>query len=127
MLKGRYGWDKLNTVLLILSLIPLVWVYTYCLTILLWIYILYRTFSKNILKRNEEKQAFDRLLLKLAGTSQNVYQQQDDANQKESKRQKKTYRFFTCDKCAARLRVPRGKGKVRLTCPRCGNRFEKRT
>lgn len=34
------------------------------------------------------------------------------------------YKYFVCPQCAQRLRVPRGKGRLRVTCTRCGNRFE---
>lgn len=34
------------------------------------------------------------------------------------------YKYFICPQCAQRLRVPRGKGRLRVTCTRCGNMFE---
>ena len=37
--------------------------------------------------------------------------------------QRKHYRFFKCPGCEAMLRVPRGKGKIQITCRKCGNRF----
>ena len=39
----------------------------------------------------------------------------------------KQYKYFTCPQCAQRLRVPRGKGKLRVTCTHCGNVFETRS
>lgn len=36
----------------------------------------------------------------------------------------KQYKYFICPQCAQRLRVPRGKGKLRVTCTHCGNVFE---
>lgn len=36
----------------------------------------------------------------------------------------KDYKYFVCPQCAQRLRVPRGKGKLRVTCTKCGNKFE---
>ena len=36
----------------------------------------------------------------------------------------KQYKYFMCPQCAQRLRVPRGKGKLRVTCTNCGNVFE---
>lgn len=36
----------------------------------------------------------------------------------------KQYKYFMCPQCTQRLRVPRGKGRLRVTCTRCGNRFE---
>ena len=42
-------------------------------------------------------------------------------------RQRKDYAFFRCPSCREVVRVPRGKGKIRITCPRCGYAFEKKT
>ena len=42
-------------------------------------------------------------------------------------RQRKEYAFFRCPSCREVVRVPRGKGKIRITCPRCGYAFEKKT
>lgn len=39
----------------------------------------------------------------------------------------KQYKYFICPQCAQRLRVPRGKGKLRVTCTNCGNVFETRS
>ena len=39
----------------------------------------------------------------------------------------KTHRFFACPGCRSRLRVPRGKGKIRITCPSCGTSFSRRS
>ena len=33
------------------------------------------------------------------------------------------YKYFICPQCTQRLRVPRGKGRLRVTCTRCGNVF----
>lgn len=37
------------------------------------------------------------------------------------------YEYFTCSKCNQKLRVPKGKGKVEIKCPKCGHTFDKRT
>ena len=37
------------------------------------------------------------------------------------------YKFFRCAGCKSKLRVARGKGKIQVTCPRCGLRFRKRS
>lgn len=38
--------------------------------------------------------------------------------------ERRKYKYFICKQCAQRLRVPRGKGKLRVTCTRCGYKFE---
>jgi len=46
---------------------------------------------------------------------------------KERWQQRKEYRFFRCPSCRSLLRVPKNKGKLLLTCRKCGNRFERKT
>lgn len=50
-----------------------------------------------------------------------------EQNQKNRFRQRREYRFFRCPQCSVTTRVPRGKGKIRIICPRCGNSFVRRT
>ncbi len=40
---------------------------------------------------------------------------------------RKVHRYFRCPQCKATVRVPRGKGKIRITCPKCRNQFIKKT
>jgi len=42
-------------------------------------------------------------------------------------KQRKEFKFFKCPSCKAILRVPKGKGKVRVVCKKCGTAFEKKT
>ncbi len=46
---------------------------------------------------------------------------------KDRWQQRKEYRFFRCPSCKTLLRVPKGKGKLLLTCRKCGRRFERKT
>ena len=41
--------------------------------------------------------------------------------------QRRDYRFFKCPSCRTRLRVPRGKGKINIRCPKCSRQFIKKT
>lgn len=41
--------------------------------------------------------------------------------------QRKDYKFFVCPTCRTNLRVPKGKGKVNITCSKCGTRFRGKT
>ncbi len=45
---------------------------------------------------------------------------------KTEREQRKNFRFFTCPKCNQRLRVPKGKGMVEITCPNCEHKFVKK-
>ncbi|MCD8001749.1 MAG: hypothetical protein LUE95_04085, partial [Oscillospiraceae bacterium] len=46
---------------------------------------------------------------------------------RDRQKQRRDYVFFRCPSCKAMLRVPRGKGRIRVTCRKCGNAFEKKT
>ncbi len=41
--------------------------------------------------------------------------------------QRKTHRIFKCKGCGKNIRVPKGKGKIEVRCPNCGNRSIHRT
>ena len=81
-------------------------------------YALFRTLSRNLPMR----QAEDVLVLEkcrrvkaiLSGAAQRAKQRRD-------------YRFFSCPGCRSYLRVPRGKGRIQVTCPRCGHRFDRKS
>ena len=74
-------------------------------------YSLFRVCSKDVYKRREENQKFLRELefLKLRISV------------------RKTHKIYRCKGCGRKIRVPRGKGKIEITCPLCGNKFRKRT
>ena len=126
---GRNGYDAFNQFLLIASialmLLGTLFARMPVLSVLLgmaeWaalIYCLFRTFSRDLYKRQKEnawyyakRQAFGRWFHSL----------------KDRWQQRKDYKFFRCPSCHALLRVPKGKGKLLLTCRKCGNRFERKT
>ncbi len=113
---GRYGHDRLNmlilTIGLILCIIGLfvhVWWFNLVLTIgsyVLLVWALFRCFSKDHYKRYQENR---RYLLMLDRVK--------DRNN----------RYFACPRCHQTVRVPRGKGKISITCPRCKEKFVKKT
>ena len=125
---GRYGTDQLNRALniatlvfLVLSLFVggssvggLIWV----LAILSLVWSTFRTFSRNIGKRSAENEAY----LRLTGRLRSRFGGAGDRF-----RQRKDYRFFRCPSCGTWLRVPRGKGKLSITCRQCGERFTRNT
>ena len=79
---------------------------------------LVRVFSHNHEQREKENQKFLRLM-------HPVFEYLDRKNQEREQAQ--IYRFFKCPACTQKIRVPRGKGKIEITCPKCGNKFIKKT
>ena len=49
------------------------------------------------------------------------------AEYRQRRRLRRDYKFFRCPSCRNRLRLPRGKGRIQITCPRCGHRFGGKT
>lgn len=80
------------------------------------IFCYFRIFSRNVAKRRAENQRF---LARIAPLTQLK------ARYQEKKRQKNLYCFFKCPQCGTVLRVPKGKGHIRITCKCCGHVFER--
>lgn len=120
---GRYGMDAfgrfLNLAALILAVASwLTWPWLYAAALAVWLYAFWRMLSRNAYRRMEENRQFLRIRGKAFGWV-NVWRQQW--------RQRKTHRFYRCPSCRNTLRVPRGKGKIAVTCPKCGTRFERQS
>ena len=114
-MQGRYGMDRLNSVLLWVSVGMAVvamilsgivgLVFTLLAYTLMGIAI-FRALSRNTYKRYRENRRFLQLW--------------DRMKDRE-------HRYFTCPKCRQSVRVPKGKGKIAITCPKCKERFVKKT
>jgi ribosomal protein L37AE/L43A len=113
---GRYGTDRLNMTILGVGLAaclisaffrnPLVNLILTALSYGLMIWAITRTLSRNVYKRYQENrkflQFFDRL-------------------------RDRQHRYYDCPKCRQVVRVPRGKGKISITCPKCREKFIRKT
>ena len=120
---GRNGNDQLNLFLYAVDAVLLIaatliggqvgrWMFAAVLVLLGYIY--FRMFSRNLTKRREENGKFLRLLYSVqAGLK----------IRREKWVQRKDYKFFTCPSCKTTLRVPRGNGKIKIVCRKCGNSF----
>lgn len=121
---GRYGNDTLNRVLFACCCVFIIlncflhWSLLSLLTLLLLAVCYFRMFSRNIRARYLENQKF---LTVWQPVRQKAYQ----AKQRFADR--KTHRYYRCPQCRKRLRVPRGKGKIQITCPYCQKQFIKKT
>ena len=121
---GRYGTDQLNRFLSILALVlvvlnlfvrsPVLWLLAVIALVLTYV----RTFSRNMEKRRAENAKYLQLTERFRSALRNL---------KDRWSMRKDYAFFRCPSCHAMLRVPRGKGRIRVTCRKCGNAFERRT
>ena len=78
----------------------------------------FRIFSHNLAKRQAENDRFLQLIRPLTTFF---------ARQKTKRRQKNLYCFFKCPNCSTVLRVPKGKGRIRITCKSCQHVFERRS
>ena len=123
-MQGRYGNDELSRflsvcgmVLLLLSLIPFLRI-LYFLALALLIWVCFRSFSRSVYKRQAERNFY--LLKKRALLSW-------FNNLKRRWADRKTHKYYKCPQCRKLLRVPKGKGKIRITCPQCQTSFSKKT
>ena len=120
---GRNGTDQFNIFLLAVDVILLLvaglfarkaGVVLYPLVALGLGFVYYRMLSRNLLRRREENERFIRWWLKLSGNLR---------ARRERWIQRKDYKFFTCPACKTILRVPRGHGKIKIVCRKCGKSF----
>jgi hypothetical protein len=124
---GRYGNDEFSRALLVAALVLLVaslatgTVLNGVLSNILWVisllllaYGYFRTFSKNIYARQAENEKYVFIKRKLFG---------DRASRARRREESKRYKRFSCPRCKAKMRVPRNKGKVKVTCAKCGSVF----
>lgn len=123
-MQGRNGVDQfsqfLNIVVVILLLISILTksVILDWLPMVVFVYMYFRIFSKNIPKRTMENQKFCNMRYDLA----------IKINKKKKEwEQRKIYRFFRCPMCKQRVRVPKGRGKICITCPKCREEFVRRS
>ena len=113
---GRYGTDKLNTVILgtgvvvcLVSLFihaPVVNLILTAVSYFLMFWAIYRSFSRNTYKRYQENRRFLMWMDRIKD---------------------RTHKYYDCPRCRQPVRVPRGKGKISITCPKCKEKFIRKT
>ena len=123
MMVGRYGVDQLNFALLggYLLLYILTCLFRSSLlnllatAVILWAF--YRMFSRQLERRRQENARF----MDAVGPMVRQY------NANKCRRRDKEHCYFRCPNCGQQLRVPKGKGKISITCRSCGASFEEKT
>ena len=119
---GRYGYDELSKFLSICAIV-LVFLSAFlpflnpiALVMLFWS--MFRTYSRNIAKRQSERAAY----LQFTGKFKQFFKLR-----KNMIRDRKTHRYYKCPGCKAYLRVPKGRGKIEISCPKCKNKITRTT
>ena len=111
---GRYGTDRLNMVILSVGLVasllsvilraPVMDLVLFALSYGMMFWAIFRVLSRNTYKRYRENRRFLMLLDRIKD---------------------RQHKYFDCPKCRQPVRVPRGKGKIAITCPKCKEKFIK--
>ncbi|MCI8647606.1 MAG: hypothetical protein HFE76_12635 [Firmicutes bacterium] len=153
-MQGRYGMDDLGRFLLILTMIIILASnfrflhILYLPGVLLLAYTYFRIMSRNIYKRQQENQKYMALKYKFSsrrGSKTNMQQGSwsgrtnpgsgnanagygnPNTEYKDAQNSSLSYNFYRCRNCGQTVRVPKGKGTLKITCPSCGNSFIDRT
>ena len=120
---GRYGTDQLNTALMIaylaLYLISIFsgWSVLYWVALVLVLVTLFRCLSRQADRRRAENAKFLQLVRPVRHKLKNLTARIKD----------KDHRYYNCPRCRQQVRVPKGKGKIAISCPKCKEKFIKQT
>ena len=128
-MQGRYGVDqfaKFTMGVALVSIVLAIFVNTGSsagslldmLGLVAIVYTYFRIFSRNISKRAQENQKYLSATAKL---------RQRLNKEKNMMKQRKDYNIYTCPSCGQKVRIPRGKGKIEISCPKCHSKFVKRS
>jgi ribosomal protein L37AE/L43A len=116
---GRNGNDALNRFLLVCDLILLLLSALlggpfFLLALALLVYIYFRMLSRSVYRRQDENSRYLRARYKVVSRLRLAA---------ERWKQRRDYKFFVCPSCRATLRVPKGRGRIRIVCRKCGTSF----
>ena len=151
---GRYGQDQFNRFLMyvelaffVLALILRIFTsrggifYYLCFAVIIYMY--FRMFSKNIYKRRKENETYLRIKYKVETFFKDKFGRSSSDGRASSRRANRAasgstrrgseinyddmFKIYRCPTCGQKIRVPKGKGRIRITCPRCKGQFIKKT
>ena len=121
---GRYGVDQFSRFLMVCGMACIVlYMLTrvslfYYVTIIALIYSYFRMLSRNYQARRLENQKYLQIQQRVTGSVQRFLPtRSNDPN----------YRVYRCPGCGQKVRVPKGRGKISITCPKCSKQFIKKT
>lgn len=121
---GRYGADHFNRFLLGVALIAMLLssffgrTVLYSISLLILLYCSFRMFSRDYDKRYQENNKY----LTYKNRFFNIFRKG-----KNTVNQRKEYHIYKCPSCKQKIRVPRGKGRIEITCPKCHTQFIKKS
>ena len=119
---GRYGIDSFSKFLMGIALVLCILdifvnsVFINSWFIVIIVYVYYRMFSKNYNKRYQENLKFLQIKNKVVSKFN---------SQKWLIKQRKTHHIYKCPTCNQKIRIPKGKGRICITCPKCKTEFTK--
>ena len=133
-MEGRYGADELNRFLTVCGWVLLIVGFILSgisnkvtvavgsiLVALSWAFLvfsIFRALSRKTQERASENCKYFVYKNKVLGWFRKLKNRWQD---------RKTHRYFRCPQCRTTVRVPKGKGKIRITCPKCRNQFVKKS
>lgn len=135
-MRGRRGWDQFSFFLMIISFAVEIlgrilrnpWVYYVGLAI--FAYAIFRMLSRNIYKREAENRKYLEITNRFRNRryfrqqkKQGTYTYTQSQQSRNGAYGTTVYAYYYCPSCKQQVRIPAGKGRVNVTCPRCGEKF----
>lgn len=126
-MQGRYGVDQLSKVTMGTALVVIILSLFFrgrvgallnTVGLLAIVYTYFRIFSRNIQKRYAENQKYLNMTWKI---------RQRLNKEKNMMEQRKTYHIYSCPGCGQKIRIPKGKGRIEIDCPKCHTKFIKKS
>lgn len=127
-MQGRYGERGIDEYGRFLNIVTMVFIILsllfrkvgifYWIALALLVYEYYRIFSRDISKRRHENDRYLQIRYNRGAFAEDMRRKKEDA---------KTHRIFRCPSCRQKVRVPRGRGRISIRCPKCGEEFIKKS
>ena len=121
---GRYGIDSLGKLLIAAALILMLiagWTNSSVLSILSWFCIIYAYF-RMVSGGGGGGSSENQWYLSKTAKIRNFF-----SRQKYMMQQRKTHHIYKCPTCHQKIRVPKGRGKIEISCPKCQTKFIKKS
>lgn len=127
---GRYGADQLSKFMLVLVFIAIIvnlFVKSqipFFIALVLLIISYFRMFSRNYAARQKENQKYLKIKYRVQPKFKGIVEKIKNLF---GKGKDPNHKIYKCPSCKQKIRVPKGRGLIEITCPKCGGKFRKRT